>query len=81
MYKYFSYFRFRYNRKKGMHLNVKNEVGKLQTVVLGIAKDFGGTPEPSACYDPKSLENVLNGTYPSEVDLVLSCYPSSFIDS
>ena len=35
-----------------MHLNVKNEVGKLQTVVLGIAKDFGGSVERSACYDP-----------------------------
>ena len=53
-----------------MHLNVKNEVSKLQTVVLGIAKDFGGTPEASACYDPKSLENVLKGTYPNESDLV-----------
>ena len=57
-------------RRKSMHLWVKNEVGKLKTVVLGIAKDFGGTPEASACYDPKSLENVLNGTYPNENDLV-----------
>ena len=55
--------------KHMMLLNVNNEFGKLKTVVLGVAKDFGGTPKEIECYDPKSRENVLNGTFPSEENL------------
>ncbi|MEJ6590265.1 MAG: arginine deiminase-related protein [Crocinitomicaceae bacterium] len=51
-------------------LHVQNETGTLQAVVLGIAFDFGGTPTEEECYDPKSLEHVQNGTFPTELDLV-----------
>ena len=53
-----------------MNLNVNDEVGLLKTVVLGIANDFGGTPLESECYDPKSLESVQTGTYPTELNLI-----------
>ena len=56
--------------KNGMNLNVNDEVGLLKTVVLGIANDFGGTPLESECYDPKSLESVQTGTYPTELNLI-----------
>ena len=35
-------------------LKINNEYAQLKTVVLGIAKDFGGTPKLHDCYDPKS---------------------------
>ena len=47
-------------------LNINNEMGMLKTVVLGIADDLGGIPKLSECYDPKSKENVENGTFPIE---------------
>ena len=55
--------------KHMISLNVNNEFGKLKTVVLGVAKDFGDVPKETECYDPKSRENVLNGTFPSEENL------------
>ena len=51
-------------------LKIKNEYAQLKTVVLGIAKDFGGTPKPQDCYDPKSREHVKNGNFPNEESLV-----------
>ena len=53
-----------------MDINVDDEVGRLKTVILGIADDFGGTPSANQCYDPKSLESVNTGTFPKEVDLI-----------
>ena len=56
-----------------MHSNkvhVQNETNQLKTVVLGLAKDIGHPPNPQQCYDPKSLENVLNNSYPEEAALV-----------
>ena len=50
-------------------LNINNEIGMLKTVVLGIADDFGGVPNESECYDPKSKEHVKKGTFPIESDL------------
>ena len=47
-----------------MELNVNNETHQLKAVLLGIADSFGGTPELGDCYDPKSKEHVLNGTFP-----------------
>ena len=41
-------------------VNVNNEFGKLNTVILGIAQSFGGTPKVEECYDPKSKEHVSN---------------------
>ena len=51
-------------------LNVNNEFGKLKKVILGIANSNGGTPKIEDCYDPKSREHVVNGTFPFEKDLI-----------
>ena len=51
-------------------LKINNEYAQLKTVVLGIAKDFGGTPKLQDCYDPKSREHVKNGNFPLEESLV-----------
>lgn len=53
-----------------MKLNVKNETSRLQAVVLGIAHSNGPTPKPEDCYDPKSLQHVLAGTYPKVEDMI-----------
>ncbi len=50
--------------------NIKDETSQLKTVVIGTAKSLGGIPEIEAAYDPKSKENIRNGTYPAESDLV-----------
>ena len=47
-------------------LNVNNEFGKLNKVILGIAQSNGGVPKLDECYDPKSREHVQNGTFPEE---------------
>ncbi|MEL0652976.1 arginine deiminase family protein [Algibacter sp. TI.3.09] len=51
-------------------LNVKNETSKLRAVILGIAKSNGPVPAVEDCYDPKSVEHVLSGTYPKEADMI-----------
>ena len=51
-------------------LKINNEYAQLKTVVLGTAKDFGGTPKIDDCYDPKSREHVKNGNFPIEASLV-----------
>ncbi|NJX14752.1 dimethylarginine dimethylaminohydrolase family protein [Tamlana crocina] len=51
-------------------LNVKNETSRLRSVVLGTAESNGPTPKVEECYDPKSIEHVLAGTYPTEADMV-----------
>ena len=48
-----------------MKINIENESGKLKSVVLGIATDFGGTPNVEDCYDPKSRAHVKVGTFPT----------------
>ena len=53
-----------------LQLNINNETSKLRAVVLGIATSNGPTPELENCYDPKSREHVLNGTYPKEQDMI-----------
>ena len=53
-----------------LKLNVNNETSRLLTVVLGTAKSNGSTPELEECYDPKSRQNVLNNTYPTEIDMI-----------
>lgn len=52
-----------------MELNIKNETSRLRAVVLGTAESCGPVPKAEECYDPKSLENVLAGTYPTEDDM------------
>lgn len=51
--------------------NIQNETSRLRAVVLGTAVSNGPTPAPEECYDPKSREHVLAGTYPKEKDMVL----------
>ena len=53
-----------------LKLNVNNETSRLLTVVLGTAKSNGPTPKLEECYDPKSRQNVLNNTYPTEIDMI-----------
>ena len=52
-----------------LKLNVNDEIAPLKAVVLGTAESCGPTPKPEETYDPKSLEHVLAGTYPTEVDM------------
>ena len=51
-------------------LKINNEFGALSNVILGVAYSFGGTPKIDECYDPKSRENVVNGTFPDEKNLI-----------
>ena len=53
-----------------LKLNVKNETSRLRAVVLGTAVSCGPTPTAEEAYDPKSLEHILAGTYPLEVDMI-----------
>lgn len=53
-----------------LDLNITNETSKLKAVILGTAKSVGVVPKPEDCYDPKSLEHVMAGTYPKEQDMV-----------
>lgn len=50
-------------------LKLKNETAALQSVILGIAQNNGGTPLISEAYDPKSIEHIKAGTYPIEQDM------------
>ncbi len=49
---------------------IKNEVSPLKSVILGRADSMGPIPTPEQCYDPKSREHVLAGTYPLEKDMI-----------
>tara|TARA_B100001029_G_scaffold4860_1_gene3495 strand:+ start:134 stop:1048 length:915 start_codon:yes stop_codon:yes gene_type:complete len=51
-------------------LHINNEVGLLESVILGSAINFGGTPNIDDCYDPKSKHHVVEGTFPFEADLI-----------
>lgn len=53
-----------------LHLHIENETSRLRAVILGTAESSGPTPRIQDCYDPKSMEHVLAGTYPKEADLV-----------
>ena len=55
---------------KVMELNIQNETSRLRAVILGTAKSNGPIPKPEDCYDPKSLQHVLAGTYPKEEDMI-----------
>jgi N-dimethylarginine dimethylaminohydrolase len=55
-----------------INLSIINETAQLQAVIVGIADDFGGTPNVNACYDPKSKEHVQLDIFPSEDDCVSS---------
>ena len=53
-----------------LQLHITDEISRLRAVVLGIADENGPTPALEDCYDPKSREHVLAGTYPLEADMV-----------
>ncbi|MCL6295625.1 dimethylarginine dimethylaminohydrolase family protein [Jejuia spongiicola] len=53
-----------------LELNIKNETSRLRAVVLGTAESNGPTPKVEDCYDPKSIEHVIAGTYPKEEDMI-----------
>ncbi len=53
-----------------MKLNIQNETSRLRAVILGTAESNGATPKAEDCYDPKSREHVLAGTYPLEEDMI-----------
>ena len=53
-----------------LNLHVFDETSPLKAVVLGTAQSCGPTPRPEDAYDPKSLEHILAGTYPKEVDMI-----------
>lgn len=54
-----------------LKLNITNETSSLRAVVLGIANNNGAIPNVEDCYDPKSVQHVLAGTYPKEEDMIL----------
>ena len=49
---------------------INDEISPLKSVILGRADSPGPVPTPEQCYDPKSREHVLAGTYPKEADMV-----------
>ena len=53
-----------------LKINIKNETSELVSVILGSANSNGPTPSIKDCYDPKSIEHILNGTYPIEQDMI-----------
>ena len=53
-----------------LELHVNDETSQLRAVVLGTAESCGPTPKAEDCYDPKSKQHVLAGTYPIEKDMI-----------
>lgn len=53
-----------------MNLHVTDETSRLKAVILGTAKSNGPTPTIDEAYDPKSLEHIKAGTYPTEANMV-----------
>ena len=49
---------------------IKDEISPMQSVILGNADKNGLPPTPEKCYDPKSKQHVLAGTYPKEADMI-----------
>ena len=53
-----------------MKLNIKNETGKLKSVVLGQPKSMGPIPTLEESYDAKSYHSIEHNIYPKEVDII-----------
>ncbi len=53
-----------------LYCHITDETSALKKVILGRADSQGGAPSPEDCYDPKSKEHVLKGTYPKEEDML-----------
>lgn len=52
-----------------LSLHVPNETNRLNSLILGLPDDFGGTPSLEACYDPQSRFHVNNNTFPLQKDV------------
>ena len=52
-----------------MEFNVADETSTLKSVIIGVAKNSGKIPDLKDLYDPKSVRNLKNNSYPSESDL------------
>lgn len=61
---------FYYISQTMLELYVNDETSQLKAVVLGTAESCGPTPKAEDCYDPKSKQHVLAGTYPLEKDMI-----------
>lgn len=64
---YYKTLNFAFNMIK---LNIENETAELRAVIVGVADNFGGTPDFAECYDPKSREHVKQGIFPSQEDCI-----------
>ena len=53
-----------------MKLNIKNETGRLKSVVLGQPQSMGAVPTLEESYDAKSYHTILQGVYPTEEDII-----------
>lgn len=53
-----------------MELNIKNETGRLRSVVLGQPKSMGGVPTLEESYDAKSYHTIELNIYPIEEDII-----------
>jgi len=54
-----------------VNFSVTDETSALISVIIGIAKNLGGTPKLEDLYDPKSIENLKSGNYPLESDMII----------
>ncbi|KQT21917.1 amidinotransferase [Chryseobacterium sp. Leaf404] len=53
-----------------MKLNIKNETGRLMSVVLGQPKSMGPVPTLEESYDAKSYHTIQHNIYPAEADII-----------
>lgn len=53
-----------------MKLNIKNETGRLRSVVLGQPQSMGSVPTLEESYDAKSYHTIQHDVYPTEADIV-----------
>lgn len=53
-----------------MKLNIKNETGRLKSVVLGQPNSNGAVPTLEESYDAKSYHTIQRGVYPTEADII-----------
>lgn len=53
-----------------MKLNIKNETGRLRSVVLGQPNSMGGIPTLEESYDAKSYHTIEHNMYPKEADII-----------
>ncbi|HEX7870554.1 MAG TPA: arginine deiminase family protein [Chryseobacterium sp.] len=54
-----------------MKLNIKNETGRLRSVVLGQPNSMGGIPTLEESYDAKSYYTIEHNMYPKEADIIV----------